>query len=167
MRAERTASGLVVETDSERETDQLGRALATAVAPDDVIGLIGPLGAGKTRLVRAVAEALGASPGTVSSPTFVLIHEYPTRIPIFHFDTYRLRLPAEFDDLGASDYWTAGGVCLVEWADRVLDRLPPDACLVRIEPTGVESRRFVFEGRDGLAARLEGGLARSQSPEAS
>jgi tRNA threonylcarbamoyladenosine biosynthesis protein TsaE len=159
MRVERAASGLTVETDSESETDQLGRALASVVAPGAVFGLIGPLGAGKTRLVRAIAEALGADPGTVSSPTFVLIHEYPTRIPIYHFDTYRLRSPAEFDDLGASDYWTAGGLCLIEWADRVLDRLPPGTCLVRIEPIGPETRRFVLAGHDGVAERLAAVIA--------
>src|SRR5918998_1931167 len=136
-------SGIVVE--SEAETDRVGRALAQVVAPGTVIGLIGPLGAGKTRLTRAIAEALGVDPGAIASPTFVLIHEYEGRIPVYHFDAYRLGGPDDFEALGASDYWDGGGVCLVEWADRVAERLPCDAWIVRIEPTGPESRRLRIE----------------------
>ncbi len=108
-----------------------------------VIGLIGPLGAGKTRLSRALAEGLGTDPSAIASPTFVLIHEYRGRIPIYHFDVYRLTGPDEFEALGPWDYFEGEGVCLVEWADRVLDLLPAEAWLIRIEPTGVEGRRLV------------------------
>ena len=126
MLVERTGPGtLTIAVDSEAETDALGRALAGVVRPGDVIGLVGTLGAGKTRLVRAVAEALGVDPGAIASPTFVLIHEYEARMPIYHFDAYRLGGPDDFDALGASDYWAEGeGVCLIEWADLVADRLP-------------------------------------------
>ncbi len=88
------------------------------------------------------------------SPTFVLIHEYDASIPIYHFDTYRLRNADEFDDLGAADYFGGGGICLIEWADRVRDRLPAEAWIVRIEPTGPTGRRFTFEGREDLADSL-------------
>src|ERR671932_649561 len=78
------------------------------------------LGAGKTHLVRAVAEGLGLRDArAVTSPTFVLIQEYPARLPVYHFDAYRLAGEAEFADLGAEEYLSGGGVCLVEWADRV------------------------------------------------
>ena len=120
MNVARTDAGLVIELDSEQETERLGQALADVCDPGCVIGLIGPLGAGKTRLVRAVAESLGVDPGAIASPTFVLIHEYEGRIPVYHFDVFRLESPREFEDLGVADYWSAGGVCLVEWADRVL-----------------------------------------------
>src|SRR4051812_5587441 len=102
MQAERTPDGeLIVELRSEFETDRLGRTLAELVESGTVVGLIGPLGAGKTRLTRAISEALGVDPGAIASPTFVLIHEYDGRIPVYHFDAYRLGGPDEFDALGA------------------------------------------------------------------
>src|SRR5947208_17070967 len=122
MQIERTDQGLTIVVASEAETEDVGRALAAVVGPGTVIGLVGTLGAGKTRLVRALAEALGVDPRAISSPTFVLIHEYEGRMPIFHFDAYRLAGPEDFDSLGASDYWSAWpGGCLIEWADLVAD----------------------------------------------
>src|SRR4051812_40721303 len=106
MRIEPTSRGLTIEVDSEEETVRVGRALAESIAPGVVVGLVGPLGAGKTRLVRALAEALGVDPRAIASPTFVLIHEYEGKIPVYHFDAYRLGSPDEFDALGASDYWS-------------------------------------------------------------
>jgi tRNA threonylcarbamoyladenosine biosynthesis protein TsaE len=161
MRVERTATGLTVEVESEAETDRVGRALAAVVGSGRVLGLIGPLGAGKTRLVRALAEALGVAPGAIASPTFVLIHEYEGALPVYHFDTYRLRGPDDFDALGAADYWDGDGVCLVEWADRVADRLPRDAWLVRIEPLGETRRRIDLQipAADGAVDRLAEHLA--------
>lgn len=148
MRIEAAADGrgLTVQLDDESDTDRLGRAVAAVALaePGTVIGLVGPLGAGKTRLVRAVAEALGVEPRAVSSPTFVLIHEYEGRIPVFHFDAYRLGGPGPFEALGVADYWDAGGVCLVEWADLVADVLPPSAWHVRIEPLGPTARRVLI-----------------------
>ena len=145
MRVERTdESSLKIEIDSEADTERLGRALAQVVRPDQVIGLVGTLGAGKTRLVRALAEALGVDPRAIASPTFVLIHEYDGRMPVYHFDAYRLAGPDEFDALGASDYWSeADGLCLIEWADLVADRLPRPTWWVRIELDGPTGNRIV------------------------
>ncbi|SIN86099.1 tRNA threonylcarbamoyladenosine biosynthesis protein TsaE [Singulisphaera sp. GP187] len=140
MNIERTAQGLTIQLASEQDTDQLGRALAEVVSPGVVIGLVGPLGAGKTRFTRALAEALDVDPTCIASPTFVLIHEYEGRIPVYHFDAYRLPDADEFENLGVSDYFAGDGVCLVEWADLVLDRLPLNAWMIRIEPTGPEQR---------------------------
>ncbi len=154
MKVSREPNRLTVEVDSEDETDALGRALAETVVPGLVIGLVGPLGAGKTRLTRALAEALGVVPEAIASPTFVLIHEYEGRIPVYHFDTYRLRSTEEFAMLGVADYWSGGGVCLVEWADRVRDQLPKDAWMVTISRIGHQARRFeILIPHD--AARLE------------
>lgn len=141
MRLEESRDALIVDVASEAETEALGRALAGWIAPGTVIGLVGPLGAGKTRLARAIAEALGVEPSAIASPTFVLIHEYAGVIPVYHFDTYRLSGPEEFEALGASDYYDAGGLCLVEWADRVAGLLPPDAWRIEIEPRD-GGRRF-------------------------
>lgn len=109
---------------------------------------MGPLGAGKTFLTRAIAEGLGiADSRAVSSPTFVLIQEYDARLPIFHFDAYRLSGPAEFLDLGAHEYLEGQGVCLIEWADRVADWLPAERLTLTLEVTGEASRRIQAEAR--------------------
>ena len=133
---------LTIVLESEGDTDRLGQSLAAAVRPGVVVGLVGELGTGKTRLARALAEALGVDPLAIASPTFVLIQEYEGRsMPITHFDTYRLDDADAFDALGAADYWEAGdGLCLVEWADRVRDRLPPSTWWVELVATGPETR---------------------------
>src|SRR6516225_10063572 len=115
-------------------TRSFGRQLGQRLSAGAVVALIGPLGAGKTHLVRAIAEGLGIPDSrVVSSPTFTLIHEYKGRLPIFHFDVYRLKSPAEFLDLGVAEYFDAGGVCLIEWADRVLEYLPTKRITITLE----------------------------------
>ncbi len=106
------------------------------------MALIGELGAGKTHLARAIAEGLGiADSRVVTSPTFVLVQEYAARLPIYHFDAYRLHNQAEFADLGVHEYFESGGVCLVEWADRVPDCLPAEHLRIDLHITGETSRR--------------------------
>ncbi len=150
----RPAPSLIqVELASEEDTVRLGRAIADVVEPGTVIGLVGPLGSGKTRLVRGIAEALGVEPGAISSPTFVLIQEYDGRLPVFHFDTYRLPSPEAFEDLGPADYWDAG-VSLVEWADRVAGLLPDGRWTIALEPTGPTTRKARIELPPEPADRL-------------
>jgi tRNA threonylcarbamoyladenosine biosynthesis protein TsaE len=124
------------------ETEAFGRRLALVLFPGAVVALVGPLGAGKTHLVKAIAVGLDANPSQVSSPTFVLIQEYDARLPIYHFDAYRLKTEAEFADLGVHEYFEGNGVCLVEWADKVETCLPKEILTIRIVVTGPESRRL-------------------------
>src|SRR3954447_4021346 len=101
---------MVVDLPDPAATEALGRRLGRLLFPGAVVALVGPLGAGKTFLTRAIAEGLDVSdPQLVTSPTFVLIQEYPGRVPIYHFDVYRLKSATEFEDLGASEYLYGDG----------------------------------------------------------
>jgi tRNA threonylcarbamoyladenosine biosynthesis protein TsaE len=128
-------------------TQALGHRLAALLFPGAVVALVGPLGAGKTYLVRAVAEGLGVPDSrVVTSPTFVLIQEYQARLPIYHFDAYRLHGEADFAELGVHEYFEGDGVCLVEWADRVPGCLPKEYLRATLEVTGETSRGLTLEG---------------------
>src|SRR6476661_7046391 len=123
--------------------EAFGRRLGALLFPGAVVALVGQLGAGKTHLTRAVAEGLGVkNPAAVNSPTFVLIQEYPARLPIYHFDAYRLSGPREFADLGVEEYFRGEGVCLVEWADKVDATLPAEHLRIEIEIVDADRRRF-------------------------
>jgi tRNA threonylcarbamoyladenosine biosynthesis protein TsaE len=141
-------------------TETLGRALGQRLTPGLVVALVGPLGAGKTHLVRAIAEGLGLRDSRiVSSPTFVLLQEYFARVPIYHFDAYRLPgLPA-FLDLGVLELFEGEGVCLVEWADRVADCLPADHLRITLAITGEGSRQATLEAFGPAASRVLLGIA--------
>lgn len=133
------------QADDLQGTAALGAALAEVLPPGSVVALQGTLGAGKTQLVQAVAEALGVARRDVTSPTFVLINEYAGRLPIYHFDAYRIRDDDEFLQLGPEEYFEGAGLCLVEWAERVAGCLPAEHLRVRIEVVGEASRRFQIE----------------------
>lgn len=130
-----------IECDGEAATDDLGQSLAAALQPGIVIALNGNLGAGKTRFVQAVATALGVDREQVGSPTFVLIKEYFSSPPIYHFDTYRLRDGDEFLELGAGELMESEGVCFIEWADRVEELLPADRLRIDITATAAPAAR--------------------------
>ncbi len=152
--AEPTQPPFEYEALDEHDTDTLGAMLADAAESGLVVGLIGPLGAGKTRLVRATATALGADPSSVSSPTFVLIQEYFGRLPVYHFDTYRLRDVRAFADLGAEEYFGGDGVCFVEWADRVASELPRDVLHIEVTVLAPTSRRFRITASGPVSQRV-------------
>lgn len=125
--------------------EDFGRALGRAAFAGLVVGLCGPLGAGKTLLVRGIAQGLDiASPLLVSSPTFVLIQEYRARLTIHHFDVYRLPSAESFAELGPEEYFADDGVCLIEWADRVESQMPESWLKLQISHIDVEG---------GLSAR--------------
>jgi tRNA threonylcarbamoyladenosine biosynthesis protein TsaE len=148
-------SAVIVELEDLAATERLGRRLAELLFPGAVVALVGPLGAGKTHLVRAIAEGLGVNGRLVNSPTFVLLQEYSGRLPLYHFDAYRLRGEAEFLDLGATEYFEGDGICLVEWADRVPQALPAEHLRISLEVTGPTSRKAAIEGRGDRFRQVE------------
>ena len=126
-------------------TEAFGQRLGALLFPGAVVALVGQLGAGKTHLTRALAEGLGVkNPAAVNSPTFVLIQEYPARLPIAHFDAYRLSGPREFAELGVDEYFRGEGVCIIEWADKVDSTLPPEHLRIEIEMIDATRRRFTL-----------------------
>jgi tRNA threonylcarbamoyladenosine biosynthesis protein TsaE len=127
---------------STQETDQLGAALADVLPAGTTIALCGTLGAGKTRLVQAIAAAYGVARQDVVSPTFVLYQQYRGRISLHHFDAYRVRDDDEFLELGPEESFQSAGITIVEWADRVIGCLPPDRLEIHVEVTGATSREF-------------------------
>ena len=124
-------------------TRALGRRIAKRLAPGDCLALTGPLGAGKTVLVRGIAVGLGISDARlVSSPSYVLVHEYPADVPLYHVDLYRTVSPAaELAELGV-DEMLADGVVAIEWADRAAGALPRPRWEIDIEIAGERERRF-------------------------
>jgi tRNA threonylcarbamoyladenosine biosynthesis protein TsaE len=129
------------------ETEAFGRRLGEQLFPGAVVALLGRLGAGKTHLTRAIAEGLGVrNPAAVNSPTFVLIQEYPARLPVYHFDAYRLSGAREFAELGVEEYFGGDGVCVIEWADKVEAALPREHLRIEIEVVDENRRRFTMTG---------------------
>ena len=133
---------LKISVESETATGELGRQIAESLEPGAVIALIGDLGAGKTRLVQAIAVGLGVPVDQVNSPTFTLVQEYDGRIPLRHCDTYRLRDADEFLDLGLDELLALDGIALIEWADRVKHLLPRDLIRIEIRIVSPTSREF-------------------------
>jgi len=139
----------VYESDGEESTARLGRALAEELPDGTVVALCGTLGAGKTRLAQAMAEACGVNRRDVVSPTFVLMQPYHARRSLFHFDAYRIADEDEFLALGPDEYFESDGLSLVEWADRVAGCLPAEHVEVVAEVTGDSSRRFCVRAVGG------------------
>ena len=132
------------------ETEAIGAALGKILKPGTVIAYRGDLGAGKTAFTRGLAKGLGAD-DMVTSPTYTIVNEYlGGRIPLFHFDMYRLTSSDDLWDIGWEDYLDRGGVCAVEWSENVADAME-DAITITIEKLGEESRRITIEGGDSLA----------------
>ncbi|MEF2950498.1 MAG: tRNA (adenosine(37)-N6)-threonylcarbamoyltransferase complex ATPase subunit type 1 TsaE [Oscillospiraceae bacterium] len=116
---------------STQETEQFGEEVAKSLRGGDVLAFTGSLGMGKTAFTRGLARGLGCR-GRVTSPTFTIVNEYDGKTPLFHFDMYRLGSSDELFDIGWDDYLARGGVCAVEWSERVSDALPEDTIYVDI-----------------------------------
>jgi len=130
-------------TASEAETILEGEKLGRTLSPGIVVALYGELGAGKTAFTRGLAAGLGINM-RVSSPTFTIVNEYPGKIPLFHFDMYRLDSENELFDVGWDDYLERGGVCAVEWSEKASGAFPPDAIVVKIDNLGGNFRRLMI-----------------------
>jgi tRNA threonylcarbamoyladenosine biosynthesis protein TsaE len=131
---------VIYTSDSVEATKQLGRRIGQAAEPMAMVALIGPLGAGKTQLVKGIAIGLGvADERAVCSPTFVIVRQHMGRLRLYHADAYRVSSP-ELAAIGFLEMCSAGGIVVLEWADRVLDLLPDDRLSIHIDPTGAEQR---------------------------
>ncbi|MEK6238105.1 MAG: tRNA (adenosine(37)-N6)-threonylcarbamoyltransferase complex ATPase subunit type 1 TsaE [Planctomycetales bacterium] len=148
------------EVADESATCELAAALAARLPLRATVALDGTLGAGKTRFVQAVAEASGIDPKTVTSPTFMLIHEYQGDRAIHHFDAYRIKDDDEFLELGPDEYFERDGWNLIEWAERVADCLPRERLEIRITLTGPQGRSFEFVAMGKQYETLLNDLAR-------
>ena len=130
-------------TNGPEETEELGCRLGRVLEPGAVVAYTGDLGAGKTAFTRGIARGLGI-PDRVTSPTFTIVNEYEGgRLPLFHFDMYRLGSSEELFDIGWEDYLARGGVCAVEWSENVEDALDDDAIRVEIRRGDQDDQRRI------------------------
>ena len=137
-------------THSPAETEAVAQALGKVLQPGTILAYEGDLGAGKTAFTRGLARGLGCTE-SVTSPTYTIVNEYLSgRLPLFHFDMYRLRSAEDLWDIGWDDYLDRQGICAVEWSENVQDAMD-GAMRVRIEKLGDDSRKILIEGGDVLA----------------
>ena len=149
---------------SPAHTDRLGRAIGSVLTGGESLALSGTLGAGKTALVRGIAAGLGAPAAAVSSPTFVLLHEYRGRLPLAHIDLYRLNSSKEVETIGLGDYLCGQTVVAVEWADKAPGILPDDRLEMELRHRTVQSRSITFTATGPLSAALLSRLKNYESP---
>lgn len=140
----------VYETNGPEETMRTGRMLGESAAPGQVYALVGDLGVGKTVFTKGFAEGLGIEE-PVNSPTFTILQIYEEgRLPLYHFDVYRIEEPEEMEEIGLDEYIDGDGVCLIEWAGRIEELLPEDVIVVFIEKDlekGLDYRRITVQRR--------------------
>lgn len=134
-------------SNSPKDTEKLGYKLGKALKSGDIICLLGDLGAGKTALTKAIAKGLGID-DYVTSPTFTIINEYNGRLPLYHFDVYRLMSIDELYDLGYEEYFYSNGITIIEWADKIEEILPEDTINIHINRTlNQNEREIIFTGK--------------------
>ena len=142
-------------TKSGAETVELGERLGRLLVPGDFIALVGELGAGKTQFAKGIAAGLGVDPGTpVTSPTYTILNIYQGRLPLYHFDLYRLHGPEEIEELGFEEYFSGSGACVVEWAERLGEELPSQVLTVSLNHAGADGRTVSFAAAGPRAAAL-------------
>ena len=142
MEARSEMSMREIKISSEKEAAEFGKRLGKTLERGDVLALVGELGTGKTTLTKAIATGLDISE-TVTSPTFTIVKEYNSgRLPLFHFDVYRLENGGELIEIGGEEYFDAGGICVIEWADKIAEILPDDTKLILLEYGENEGERI-------------------------
>ena len=148
-------------TNNENETIREGEELGRTLKAGSTVALYGELGAGKTAFTRGIAAGLGIDVA-VSSPTFTIVNEYPGDPPLFHFDMYRLNDEKELFDIGWDDYHDRGGICVVEWSEKVPSAFTQDTITVKIENLGNSSRRLSVTGDNPSRGQSCEGVALSR-----
>ncbi len=129
-------------SDSIQETLNIGKLIARGLNKGDIVCLFGSLGSGKTVLTKGISRALGVDKGQVTSPTFVLIRQYEGRIPIYHFDLYRLNTAEDVLDLGYEEYLFDEGISVIEWADKLGRLLPREFLKIELRVIGERKRKL-------------------------
>jgi len=144
-----------VKTFSEGETRKLGEVIGNCLEQGDIVGLIGDLGAGKTCMTKGLAASMGVSDQyEITSPTFTIINEYPGDMTFWHVDAYRLESSREMIDAGFEDFFNSGGVVVIEWAEKILDILPPGALFVTFEYVDETTRIIRLSGQESLIDQI-------------
>jgi tRNA threonylcarbamoyladenosine biosynthesis protein TsaE len=147
-------SSIELRSSSIEDTDRLGRVIGRSLHGGETLALFGPLGSGKTALVRGIAAGLGAPPSAVSSPTFVLIHEYRGRLLLAHVDLYRLKSPSDLESTGLAEYLSGPTVTAIEWAVKGMSWLPDDRLEIELRHLAAESRKITLRARGMLSGTV-------------
>jgi len=133
---------------SEKETENFAKEFAKTLKAGDVVAFEGDLGAGKTAFVRGMAGGLDCS-DSVCSPTFAIVNEYDGKIPVFHFDMYRIETLGELYSIGFFEYLERGGICAIEWSENIYSALPQNSIFVNIQRLSENERKItVREGKE-------------------
>lgn len=132
-----------IDIENQKELEDIAYKLGSLVKSGDLICMAGDLGAGKTTFTQSFAKGLGVD-DYITSPTFTLINEYEGRIPLYHFDVYRINHVSEMEDLGYEEYFYGEGVCVIEWASLIEEILPDNRLWIEIKVTGIECRQISF-----------------------
>lgn len=139
---EKERKNIEITIKSEEDSAKLGRKIGEKAEPGSVLALIGDLGTGKTTLTKYIAAGMGVSE-VITSPTFNIVKEYRSgRIPLYHFDVYRIEDPEEMYEIGYEEYFYGDGLCVVEWADMIEELLPGDSAVIKMEYSDTEGERI-------------------------
>ena len=132
---------------SAQQTKEIARSIGEKLRKGDILALSGELGSGKTCFTGGLARGLGVDEKyQITSPTFTLINEYPARYRLYHFDVYRIKDYTEFEDLGYEEYFNGEGIVVIEWAEKIAEKLPEDAFLINFEYIDENKRRIIIKG---------------------